>query len=86
MPGFQNIRRYKNSYGERSDFAFPSDMAAALLIQVVGVQAHTSQGNVHLQVTFYVKIPFYLPHLQPLTLQKEFENHGPRRECNMTQT
>jgi len=62
----------KNSSEGRSDFIFPSE-TAAVLIQVVGVQAHTSQGNVHIQVTFYVKILFYLPHLWPLTLLRRLQ-------------
>lgn len=59
---------------------------AAMFIQVVGVQAHTSQGNVHLQATFYVKKLFISPTYGLLLYRKESKKYGPRRECNMTQT
>lgn len=57
---FSKYWALKNNYEVKSYFVFPSEMAA-VFIQVVGAQAHTPQGNGHLQVTFYVKILFISP-------------------------
>lgn len=83
---YQALKKlYLGTEEGRSYFVFPSEMAV-VLIQVVGVQAHTSQGNVHLQVTSYVKILFISPTHDLLLCRKESKNYEPRTECNMSQT